>query len=334
MNLRAILPYLFSVLLVACVVTVRAEPSGAGPGPTSTAIRQELIALKLLNADGTPASSGAIDGTAGHWDVVEAGDPWWSTGTLRHDGTGDGIVGAIGAVGQSGKRIYLYAGPGDGGSGGEGASLQLNPGGATDGGSAVLSGGSGGVTGKVLLAPRGSTVVEVDTGAVDVTGSLTASTSVVTPLVTVTDRIQSGSATTSDEIRLVMNQGGAGSGLYVRKGNGDYGNLLAGVGAFVSLEVDTYLAAYARLITGNPYLAYSGMVLHNVDSYVTHFGGNNGSAGADTTVGFALEGTEMSDPAAPSANMGRLYFRDNGAGKTQLVVRFPTGAVQVIATEP
>lgn len=44
--------------------------------------------------------------------------------------------------------------------------------------------------------------------------------------------------------------------------------------------------------------------------------------------------TEVSDPAAPATNKGRLYVRDNGAGKTQLVVRFPTGAIQVISTEP
>jgi hypothetical protein len=47
-----------------------------------------------------------------------------------------------------------------------------------------------------------------------------------------------------------------------------------------------------------------------------------------------LEGGEIADPSAPSSNYGRLYFRDNGAGKTQLVARFPTGAIQVIATEP
>lgn len=41
-----------------------------------------------------------------------------------------------------------------------------------------------------------------------------------------------------------------------------------------------------------------------------------------------------SDPSAPSANYGVLYLRDNGSGKTQLCVRFNTGAVQVIATEP
>lgn len=40
------------------------------------------------------------------------------------------------------------------------------------------------------------------------------------------------------------------------------------------------------------------------------------------------------DPAAPAANSARLYAKDNGAGKTQLCVRFATGAVQVIATEP
>ena len=40
------------------------------------------------------------------------------------------------------------------------------------------------------------------------------------------------------------------------------------------------------------------------------------------------------DAAAPSDNKARLYVRDNGAGKEQLIVRFATGAVQVIATEP
>lgn len=47
-----------------------------------------------------------------------------------------------------------------------------------------------------------------------------------------------------------------------------------------------------------------------------------------------IEGAETTDPAAPAADKGRLYFRDNGSGKTQLVVLFPTGAIQVISTEP
>jgi len=40
------------------------------------------------------------------------------------------------------------------------------------------------------------------------------------------------------------------------------------------------------------------------------------------------------DLAAPAANGARIYTRDNGSGKTQLVVRFNTGQVVVIATQP
>ena len=40
------------------------------------------------------------------------------------------------------------------------------------------------------------------------------------------------------------------------------------------------------------------------------------------------------DPSAPAANGAVVYTKDNGAGKTQLCVRFATGAIQVIATQP
>lgn len=43
---------------------------------------------------------------------------------------------------------------------------------------------------------------------------------------------------------------------------------------------------------------------------------------------------EMSEPAAPAANGARLYVKDNGSGKTQLCVRFASGASQCFATEP
>lgn len=43
---------------------------------------------------------------------------------------------------------------------------------------------------------------------------------------------------------------------------------------------------------------------------------------------------QSADPSAPSANGARLFAKDNGSGKTQLCVRFPTGAVQVLVTEP
>jgi flagellar basal body L-ring protein FlgH len=41
-----------------------------------------------------------------------------------------------------------------------------------------------------------------------------------------------------------------------------------------------------------------------------------------------------SDPAAPAANWCRIWCKDNGAGKTQLMARFSSGANVVIATQP
>jgi hypothetical protein len=48
----------------------------------------------------------------------------------------------------------------------------------------------------------------------------------------------------------------------------------------------------------------------------------------------ALEFGERADPAAPAANKFVWYARDNGAGKMQACIRFPSGAVQVVAEEP
>lgn len=56
--------------------------------------------------------------------------------------------------------------------------------------------------------------------------------------------------------------------------------------------------------------------------------------GGNVNMEAVLQGTIISDPTAPSTGTGKLYYRDNGSGKVQLVVRFPTGAVQVLATEP
>lgn len=46
-----------------------------------------------------------------------------------------------------------------------------------------------------------------------------------------------------------------------------------------------------------------------------------------------IEMDEISAPANPSANKCRLYTKDNGSTKTQLVVQFPTGVVIPLATE-
>jgi hypothetical protein len=43
---------------------------------------------------------------------------------------------------------------------------------------------------------------------------------------------------------------------------------------------------------------------------------------------------KVATPSSPGANTARIFVRDNGSGKLQLCVRFPTGAVQVLATQP
>jgi hypothetical protein len=40
-----------------------------------------------------------------------------------------------------------------------------------------------------------------------------------------------------------------------------------------------------------------------------------------------------SDPTAPAGNNAILYLRDNGSGKSQLCIQFPTGSPIAIATE-
>lgn len=47
-----------------------------------------------------------------------------------------------------------------------------------------------------------------------------------------------------------------------------------------------------------------------------------------------FEMTEQTAPAAPSANGVRIYAVDNGAGKTQLMALFSSGAAQQIAIQP
>jgi len=49
--------------------------------------------------------------------------------------------------------------------------------------------------------------------------------------------------------------------------------------------------------------------------------------------GFMEAVEQTADPAAPSADRGRTFYKDNGAGKTQLAVRFATGTPIILATE-
>lgn len=89
-----------------------------------------------------------------------------------------------------------------------------------------------------------------------------------------------------------------------------------------------------------------GLRINNGSGRMTVFGNNltgnatadlnlTGTAGTlemDVTGSLGLP-TVITDPTAPTSG-GLVYVKDNGSGKTQLAVRFPTGAVQILATEP
>jgi hypothetical protein len=113
-------------------------------------------------------------------------------------------------------------------------------------------------------------------------------------------------------------------------------------------DTDSWGRAAFGIESGTPFLSFGGGTTFDVN--LTRTGGilrldggfdieGTVVAGKDTgtpitlSAGGYVEFLERSDPAAPASNNGRLYVRDTG-GKTQLVVRFPTGAIQVIATEP
>lgn len=51
-------------------------------------------------------------------------------------------------------------------------------------------------------------------------------------------------------------------------------------------------------------------------------------------IGNGVQFTEMTAPAAPAANKVILFAQDNGAGKTQLMALFASGAAQQVAIEP
>jgi len=66
------------------------------------------------------------------------------------------------------------------------------------------------------------------------------------------------------------------------------------------------------------------------------FGGNKKLESLSIGVGVTgvIQGAEQAAPAAPAANGYRIFAQDNGAGKTQLMVIFASGAAQQIAIEP
>lgn len=98
-------------------------------------------------------------------------------------------------------------------------------------------------------------------------------------------------------------------------GAGSYGQMQMGNGSQISWSVNN--AAFAG--GSDTGLARSAAGIVKI---------TDGSTGAG-----AMQLQEMTAPTAPATNNAIIFAEDNGSGKTRVVVRFPTGADVVLATE-
>lgn len=101
-----------------------------------------------------------------------------------------------------------------------------------------------------------------------------------------------------------------------------------GVGGAISSVIWSILTGGASNI-GLVVKGHSGQL-----AYLGEFRDSSDNVLLGISEGGHLQFREVADPSAPASDFGFLYMKDNGSGKTQLVARFPTGAIQVIATEP
>lgn len=94
------------------------------------------------------------------------------------------------------------------------------------------------------------------------------------------------------------------------------------------------------MLENNVYRAFGGTITNEISQsggvpYIEF--GRNGAmrlVSSGGAVGFWEAQKISADPSAPASNFARFYIKDNGSGKGQLAVRFPSGAVQIVATEP
>lgn len=114
---------------------------------------------------------------------------------------------------------------------------------------------------------------------------------------------------------------GRGVGVEATSGKGD---------ALLAVSTSTGLGARVHSVQGIGLKATGSVAAVHASSPFGYAGDFEGSV----RVQWYQDFSEHADPGAPGANNARVFARDNGSGKTQLCVRFPTGAVQVIATEP
>ena len=118
----------------------------------------------------------------------------------------------------------------------------------------------------------------------------------------------------------------ASAGFYLRYGTTAQKVLVSGTYTDASNYVRASLAATSTAVTLTAETAGTGA--NDVPVVISPAGVSQ------VEVGNGVQFTEMTAPSAPAANKVILFAQDNGAGKTQLMALFPSGAAQQVSIEP
>ncbi len=135
-------------------------------------------------------------------------------------------------------------------------------------------------------------------------------------------------------------QVGGSSVFNVRRDGRFFGPVWSNIAGTVVASIEavgsgTGIAIYPAGTSGLNVSSSTGIIQINGDTTLARAAAGIMHLGATSTSnGAALQFVEQTAPAAPSANYVRVYAQDNGAGKTQLMALFGSGAAQQIAIEP
>lgn len=121
-----------------------------------------------------------------------------------------------------------------------------------------------------------------------------------------------------------------GDGAGATRFNGDSGDTLC---------LSFYSGEQGAVVPSTGFLGFmnnnSGNVSNNIDIRLTRVAaGIVGIRSTNTTTGGVLSFIERTAPSAPAADGCYIYAQDNGAGKTQLMALFSSGAAQQLAIQP
>lgn len=133
----------------------------------------------------------------------------------------------------------------------------------------------------------------------------------------------SGNATPDISLNVLTSASGSSSGVQTLSFEGSAGQLFS-----VSDVLNSGTIFGVNDISGLPLLEVDATGLISLARFGT---GINAHRAVNALEGLVL--TEISTPPTPAANSCRIYAKDNGSGKTQLVVLMPDGVETVLVTQ-